>query len=145
MTEFQTGMSGWSYAAPFNMSLRNHTPVHKAPNAYPVDRPATHREARRQQIESRYCPLATCEIIHNAKNNCQRDSCERRENFRQYGTLSNSSHIESGAQNALTNQFVNSFMRFYFQRILALAATPQARHADGVTLVSAKLEKISIA
>src|SRR4030095_10161128 len=67
----------------------------------------------------------------------QRDSCERREDFRQYGTLSDSSHIQPGTQNALTNRFADSFMRFSF--------SSDRRECGSRKLVPAKLEKISIA
>lgn len=79
------------------------------------------RDARGQQIESRHCPLTTCKVIYNAENNCQRNSCERCEDFRPYGTLSNNIHVEPSDQYALTNRFAYSFTWLDFRPRLTLA------------------------
>src|SRR6266699_4756306 len=57
------------------------------------------REARGQQVKSRYCPLATRKIIHEAENGCQRHSCGSRNHLRSHTKLSPWIHWSSVLQN----------------------------------------------
>src|SRR5882724_6432066 len=43
-----------------------------------------YRKARRQQVKSRYCPLASCDIIDEPEADCKHDSGKRRKDLR-YG------------------------------------------------------------
>src|SRR5215475_4964995 len=53
------------------------------------------RDAGRQQIEGGNCPLTTSKIIQRAKNGCQRDSYDRRQDLRLTGTFLKTIHFEN--------------------------------------------------
>src|SRR4029077_2123357 len=52
-------------------------------------------EARRQQIKSRYCPLASCKIIDEPEADCERDSDKRRKDLRNGGGLWYRIHVRT--------------------------------------------------
>src|SRR6266516_943085 len=101
------------------------------------------REARRQQVQSRYCPLTTRKIIHKAKNNCQRHSRGSRGHLRSRTKLSPWIHLELTAPNfdKTVRNFVHGSVYFQRDQNHYPAATSTCQTKTGVTFVRAKLEK----
>src|SRR6266571_9209849 len=101
------------------------------------------REARRQQVKSRYCPLTTRKIIHKAKNNCQRHSRGSRGHLRSRTKLSPWIHLELTAGNfdKTVRNFVHGSVYFRRDQNHYPAATSTCQTKTGVTFVRAKLEK----
>src|SRR5438067_2755106 len=101
------------------------------------------REARRQQVKSRYCPLTTRKIIHKAKNNCQRHSRGSRGHLRSRTKLSPWIHLELTAANfdKTVRNFVHGSVYFRRDQNHYPAATSTCQTKTGVTFVRAKLEK----
>src|SRR5438034_1090617 len=53
------------------------------------------REARGQQVKSRYCPLASCDIIDEPEADCKHDSGKRRKDLRHGGSLWYRIHVHA--------------------------------------------------